>query len=106
VLFRSATNLFLAAVLLPVMLSRKGAGEAPKRLKALLPIGMASAFGLIFQMTAISMALVAYVISIKRTSAVISVLFGRLFFNEKSTRERLAGAMVMVLGVALITVAG
>jgi uncharacterized membrane protein len=46
---------------------------------------------------------VAYVISIKRTSVIISILFGYLIFKEKGIKERLLGAVIMVIGVLFIT---
>ncbi|MGZ7066894.1 MAG: hypothetical protein ACXVHT_01170 [Methanobacterium sp.] len=44
-----------------------------------------------------------YVIAIKRTSTIMSVLFGSLIFKEKGIKGRLLGAGIMVLGVILIT---
>jgi len=54
-------------------------------------------------MLAISLILVVYVISIKRASVIFGVLWGYLIFNEKRIKERFTGALVMVIGVALIT---
>lgn len=90
--------------MLPIMLykSRGSIQNIRTNYKALLPVGLFSALTLIFQMTAISLTLVAYVISIKRTSAVMSVLFGHLIFKEEGVRERLAGAIIMVIGVLFI----
>jgi len=54
-------------------------------------------------MKAISLTLVAYVIAIKRTSVIISVIFGHSIFKEKGIKERLLGAIIMVIGVLFIT---
>ena len=54
-------------------------------------------------MMAINLTLVAYVIAIKRTSAIMSSLFGFWLFKEKGIKERLLGVVLMVLGVILIT---
>jgi len=54
-------------------------------------------------MTAINMTLVAYVISIKRTSVIMSVFWGYLIFKEKGLKERLFGSFLMIIGVVLIT---
>ena len=51
---------------------------------------------------AISMAPVAYMISVKRISMVIAVIFGWLFFREENIRWRLMGAMIMLSGVTII----
>jgi len=100
-----AINVFVTLVLFPIMLykSQISPDQFKTGLKALFPVGFCSALTLIFQMTAISMALVVYVISIKRTSSVMSVLFGRLIFKEKDTGERLLGTVIMILGIIFIT---
>lgn len=100
-----AVNIFIILIMLPIMLykSKRAIENIRTNYKLLFPIGLFSALTLIFQMTAISLTLVAYVISIKRTSAIMSVLFGHLIFKEKGIRERLAGAIIMVIGVLFIT---
>lgn len=100
-----AINIFITLVMLPIMLykSQRNVKQISASYKALIPIGLASALTLIFQMTAINLTLVTYVISIKRTSAIMSVLFGYLIFKEKGIKERLIGAVIMVVGVCFIT---
>ena len=71
-------------------------------LKTLLPMGLFSGLGMVSQMTALQLALVSYVISIKRTSAIISVCWGHWIFKEKGFKERLWGTVLMVIGVLLI----
>jgi len=58
---------------------------------------------LISHMFAISMAEVAYMISVKRLSLLIGVFYGHLLFKEKGLRERPLGTILMLLGVVLIT---
>ena len=53
-------------------------------------------------MAAINLTLVAYVVSVKRTSAIMSVLFGYFIFKERGIKERLIGATIMIIGVLLI----
>ena len=55
---------------------------------------------------AISMVKASYMISVKRLSALIGIVYGRLFFKEKYMAVRLGGAGLMVTGVVLITVWG
>ena len=69
----------------------------------LAAVGLFSALTVIFQNTAITLTLVAYVIAIKRTSAVISVIFAHFFLGEQNVRERLLGASIMVIGVLVIS---
>jgi len=53
--------------------------------------------------TAYTMAIVPYVVSIKRTSILISVLMGGLIFKEKQLGKRLLAVLIMLAGVILIT---
>ena len=50
----------------------------------------------------ISMAPVAYMISVKRLSMIIGVIFGWGFFDEENVVNRLAGAAIMLVGVIII----
>ena len=99
-----ATDIFIALIMSPIMIykSRTNMHHIRTSYKVLLPIGLFSAIASIFQMIAISLTLVAYVISIKRTSAIMSVLFGHLIFKEEGVKERLLGAIIMVIGVLFI----
>jgi drug/metabolite transporter (DMT)-like permease len=74
-----------------------------RNLRYLAPIGLFSAISGITQMTAVAMTLVAYVISVKRFSIIMSVLLGSLLFHEKGLRERLTGVVIMIAGVLFIT---
>ena len=71
--------------------------------RLLFAVGFFSALAIVTQFIAITTLLVPYVIAIKRTSAVMSVLFGYLIFKEKGVKGRLAGSVIMVIGVVLIT---
>jgi uncharacterized membrane protein len=98
-------NIFITIGITPFIFlkSKKNIKQIPKNLKTLVPVGILNGSMIIFHMIAISMTLVAYLISIKRTSAVLSVLFGSLIFKEKGLRERILGAVIMILGVLFIT---
>ena len=100
-----AMNAFITIVMTPVVfLGSKVEGEQlHKILKNFLAIGFCKTIGISCQMLAINLTLVAYVISIKRLSAVMTVLFGYLIFKERGIRERLMGAVIMVGGVLIIT---
>lgn len=90
--------------LLPLMCAKSPAwsGQIRRNLKPLLAIGALNAIAVAVQMYALSLTLVAYVIAVKRTSAVFGVLWGRWLFGESNLQERLLGATVMVAGVAAI----
>ncbi|MBN2144862.1 MAG: EamA family transporter [Candidatus Aureabacteria bacterium] len=97
-------NLYLVLTLLPflLILSRHKLKDIPKHIHTLLPMGIFSAAALLFHCLAIRLTLVAYAISIKRTSAVMSVVWGHYIFKEKGIKERLLGVLIMILGVLLI----
>lgn len=100
-----SVHLFTIITMLPLILltSRESFGELKRDWKILTALGLVNALKYISQMAAIQLALVAYVVSIKRTSAIISVFLGALIFKEKGLKERLTGVIIMVLGVLLIT---
>jgi uncharacterized membrane protein len=70
--------------------------------KYLLIISAFTVGSYIFHMTALSLTLAAYVIAMKRMSALISVFLGSIFLKEPNLRQRLVGAAVMFAGVLLI----
>jgi len=98
---------YIAAGMLPIMLykSRNSLKQVVQNLPILVPIGFLQGLVVLCQMQAISLTLVAHVISIKRMSALLSVIWGHLIFKEKGLKERAAGATVMVMGVLFITLA-
>ncbi len=55
---------------------------------------------------AISMIKASYMISVKRLSVLIGIVYGRLFFKEKQMAIRLVGASLMVAGAVLISIWG
>lgn len=68
----------------------------------LIFLGLANSLLLIFNMITLQMTIVPYLIAVKRTSILISSLFGFILFKEKGVKERLGGVLLMLLGVLLI----
>jgi uncharacterized membrane protein len=64
--------------------------------------GLLMAGAQITHFVSLSMAPVAYMISVKRLSLVLGVALGWLVFGEGNIRYRLIGASVMVCGVLLL----
>jgi uncharacterized membrane protein len=96
----------IASGLLFVMTLKKAKAtkEAVGRnLKILLAIGLTNAVVELSAMAAMQLAIVPYVISVKRTSIMFSTLYGHLFFGEIRTKERLTGTSIMLLGVFLVS---
>jgi len=65
-------------------------------------IGIVMAIMIITHLKAISLVEVSYMISVKRLSLIIGVIYGAVFFKETNIKERLLGSTVMVMGVVLI----
>lgn len=95
---------------LVVYMSRRSRGRAPvgsvKRGLGLsyLALGLLTALSSIFFFRALTASTVAYVISIKRLSLLISVGYGWLFFKERDIHIRFFSTLCMFLGVALILI--
>lgn len=68
----------------------------------LLLVGLFTSFVYIFQFTALSLTLVAYVIALKRMSGIITIGLGHLFFKEKNIKDRFIGGIIMFAGVLFI----
>lgn len=100
-----AATLFMSVGLTPIVwvkFEKQDINSATLLLR-LLPIGFFNALTIVFQMIAIDMTLVAYVISIKRTSAILVVLWGYFIFKESGIKNRLPGVIIMITGVFLIS---
>ncbi|MBW2080041.1 MAG: EamA family transporter [Deltaproteobacteria bacterium] len=69
-------------------------------------VGLAQTIMVLSHMWAIHLITAAYMIAVKRTSLIFSIIYGKLIFKEKEIAQRLAGASLMVLGVGLIVLAG
>jgi drug/metabolite transporter (DMT)-like permease len=104
VLWAIAVNIAIAGGLAPVILYRRatGRGRIGGNPGLLLATGFCGAMTSLSQMMAISLTLVPHVIAIKRTSTLLSVVWGHLLFGESGVRKRLAGTAVMLAGVMLI----
>lgn len=95
----------LAVAMTPVaLLNRKTIRAFPRNgaLRASILPGLCHAVGIFAHMIAVSLTQVAYMISVKRLSLLIGVVFGYLFFKETHMRERFLGTLLMVIGFALI----
>jgi len=98
-------NLLLSIALWGIMLKRTT--DIQQQMKGawpfLIAVGLCNGLALIFQMMAIQMTLVPYLIAVKRTSVFMTSLFGFFLFKEKRMRERLIGIVMMVFGVLMIS---
>jgi uncharacterized membrane protein len=67
--------------------------------------GLTTALAMIAHFHAIQLVQVSYMISVKRTSLIFSVLYGGLVFKEGNIRLRLMGTCIMLSGVVVIYLA-
>ena len=99
---------FVSASLLsvPLLLAcRSGARRFLVCWRRLLPIGLTLAVCILLNLTAFMLKEVAYVIAVKRSSAVFGVVLGALFFKEKNIKTRLLGAAIVTAGVVIVCLA-
>ena len=101
-------NVFIFLCLLLPALNQRGLWRSTRenfKGLSLMSAFMASETGL--QFTAFQYAIVPYVISIKRTSALFSVIWGGKFFKEKEEfASRLIGAIIVIAGLVIIKLFG
>lgn len=101
-------NAVVASVLGVMMLIKvpQAAGQIRRNWPWLLGIGLCMALVMIFQMHALKLAIVPYVIAIKRTSIIMTAVWGMWFLREQGARERLWAVACMLAGVFVISWAG
>ena len=112
ILVQKSSPLFYGALYLVVMaislliisffISRKNIVQLKSNFRDLLPIGLFFGLMVIFHNFAIRLVIVPYMVSIKRTSSIFSVLYGWFLFKEKNIPVRLIGALIMLIGAGLI----
>ena len=99
-LWGTSVNVFMVfSIFIYIKLSGKKIDIKAFRLP--LP-GIFAGLTILTQMKALQMAIVPYVISIKRTSIIFSVLAGILLFKEDRGVYRLLSSIIMVVGVVII----
>ena len=98
---------FIALIYLPV-LWRKGLLRASVRqaMRGLVSVGLLNGVSVLGYLFAMKFSPAYYVVAVKRTSILFSVLIGTFIFGEKNLSGRLLGATLMVAGVALISIWG
>lgn len=107
--FFGATFFFAVTVVFTPIAIYKGRNEVRLifrngAIKSSIFPGIFYAAMILSQMIAMSMTKVAYMISVKRLSLLIGVLYGYFLFKETGIRERLFGAILMLTGFVLIVI--
>ncbi|MBI2659090.1 DMT family transporter [Candidatus Woesearchaeota archaeon] len=97
---------FISLMMIPILLinPNKKLAEIGQNIKPLALLGVSSAFMIALASYAMAIAIVPYVISLKRSSLVFSIFIGYFVFKERSIRNSLIGTIIMLVGGILITV--
>ncbi|RJQ41072.1 MAG: EamA family transporter [Nitrospiraceae bacterium] len=76
-----------------------------KQFKRLVMPGIFFAVMAATHMAAMQLTKVAYMISVKRLSLIIGIMYGYFLFREENIKERLLGAVLMLVGFVLVVTA-
>ena len=100
-----AQILAISILLAPIVIHQRAlrGGISLRSFGVLGVIGGFNALSLITYLIALSAAPVHYVICLKRSSILFSVILGRLLFSEGFVGARLLGALLMLVGVVVIS---
>ena len=96
----------LAAALFPFVAGKKSSSleAVKKRPYLLISSGIFYCLMIVAHFAAIRLVEVSYMVSVKRTSLLLSVLYGWILFREVNIKERFLGSVLMLAGLFLITV--
>lgn len=103
----SAQLCTIAILLIPILVKHQAFSSPISKGSALslLSLGVFNALSLGAYLLALQAAPVHYVICLKRSSILFSVLLGRIMFQERFLADRLPGAILMLAGVVTISLA-
>ncbi len=101
VVYNTLNCVFLSPVML--LKSKKSIKGMQINSKFLFGVGLSHALMDIFVLKAMELAIVPYVISVKRTNILFTTVYGYFLFKVKRIMERLTGVLIMFLGVLLIS---
>lgn len=80
--------------------------EIKKNWKGFTLVGFLMAINELAFFNAVTLTLAPFAIAVKRLSILFGSVWGFLFFKEKEWKSRIAGALIMIVGVAVIYVFG
>ncbi len=105
VFFSTSVYLAISLLVLPSILKKykQSLFEIKSNFGLLLLLGISSAVMIITSSVPMLYAIVPYVISLKRSSVIFSVLIGFYIFKEQNIRNAFIGAAIMLVGGILIT---
>ena len=80
--------------------------EVKKNWKGFAAVGIIMAINELAFFNAVTLTLASFAIAVKRLSILFGSAWGFLFFKEGEWKQRIAGALIMIAGVAVIYVLG
>ena len=101
--FMFVTYLLISILIMPVFLKKTGFKELKFNSKWILILGISTAVMEMLIAVAVKFAIIPYIISLKRTSVIFSVIIGAYFFKEKNFKATIMGSAIMFFGALLIT---
>lgn len=104
VFFGSFYILLVTIFFTPIALKKSGGNMTitKKDIAPLAAVGFTYSLMIVFHMIAMSLTNVAYMISVKRTSLLFSIVYGYFLFKEEKIGEKMAGGIIMLSGFILI----
>jgi len=107
ILYYSLGLIVRTVFLSPQMLARRAVfrAEIRRNLRHILLIGVLSPLAYLLVLQAMTMAPLSYVAPVREVSMLIGVLMGARVLREAVSASRLAGAVLMVMGVVLLGLA-
>lgn len=96
------SSVSIAFFIISLILSGKKIFQLKTEFKSLLPVGFFYSLMSLFHNLAITLAIVPYVMSIKRSSSLFSVFYGHFWFKDGNIKMRGFGALTMFIGAVLI----
>lgn len=95
-------SIYTLVLLFAVLMRRSRIMQVRDNVKTLAPLGLFQGASSLLQMSALPFTYAAYVVAIKNVSTVLGVIWGKVIFKEEHIRERLFGAVVILVGITLI----
>lgn len=103
------SQLFIETILITIWLAWAGKlnfSEIKKNWKGFTLVGFLTAINELAFYNAVTLTLAPFAIAVKRLSILFGSGWGVIFFKEKDWKSRIAGALIMIAGVAVIYVFG
>lgn len=100
--YLSSFYLLTMLMLLPILIIRHKKNIKRSVLLPLAGMGIIGGLAHLTQYYAVTLTLVSYVVAVKSSSVLFTIILGYFLFKEKNIKQRMAGSIVMLIGVLII----